>query len=85
MTLVVRKEFDGVKRYVHLSTGNYNSTTAKLYTDIGFFTADENICSDVADIFNFLTGYSKQKNYKKLFVSPINMREKFLELIDTRN
>lgn len=81
MTLVVRKEFDGVKRYVHLSTGNYNATTAKLYTDIGLFTSDEAICSDVSDIFNFLTGYSKQKEYRKLFVSPINMREKFLELI----
>jgi polyphosphate kinase len=81
MTLVVRKEFDGVKRYVHLSTGNYNATTAKLYTDLGFFTADEDICSDVSDIFNYLTGYSKQKEYRKLFVSPISMREKFLELI----
>jgi polyphosphate kinase len=81
MTLVVRKEYDGVKRYVHLATGNYNATTAKLYTDLGLFTSDEDICSDVSDIFNFLTGYSKQKEYKKLFVSPINMREKFLELI----
>lgn len=81
MTLVVRKEFDGVKRYVHLATGNYNATTAKLYTDLGFFTTDEDICSDVADIFNYLTGYSKQKEYKKLFVSPVNMRENFLELI----
>ncbi|HEX7358091.1 MAG TPA: polyphosphate kinase 1, partial [Ignavibacteriaceae bacterium] len=81
MTLVVRKEYDGVKRYVHLATGNYNATTAKLYTDLGFFTSDEDICSDVSDIFNFLTGYSKQKEYKKLFVSPVNMREKFLELI----
>lgn len=81
MTLVVRREFDGVKRYVHLSTGNYNATTAKLYTDLGFFTADPDICSDVSDIFNYLTGYSKQKEYKKLFVSPINMREKFIELI----
>lgn len=82
MTLVVRKEYDGVKRYVHLATGNYNATTAKLYTDLGFFTCDPNICSDVADIFNFLTGYSKQKEYKKLFVSPVNMREKFIELIN---
>ncbi len=54
MTLVVRKEFDGVKRYVHLATGNYNATTAKLYTDLGFFTSDEDICSDVSAIFNFL-------------------------------
>ncbi len=82
MTLVVRKEFDGVKRYVHLSTGNYNATTAKLYTDLGLFTSDPDICSDVSDIFNYLTGYSKQKEYKKLFVSPINMREKFVELIN---
>lgn len=83
MTLVVRREFDGVKRYVHLATGNYNATTAKLYTDFGFFTSDEDICSDVSDIFNFLTGYSKQKEYKKLFVSPVNMRENFLTLIKT--
>lgn len=83
MTLVVRREFDGVKRYVHLATGNYNATTAKLYTDFGFFTSDEDICSDVSDIFNFLTGYSKQKEYKKLFVSPVNMRENFLDLIKT--
>jgi polyphosphate kinase len=82
MTLVVRKEYDGVKRYVHLATGNYNATTAKLYTDIGFFTSDDDICSDVSDIFNFLTGYSKQKDYKKLFVSPVNMREKIIELIN---
>lgn len=82
MTLVVRKEFDGVKRYVHLSTGNYNATTAKLYTDLGFFTCDEDICSDVTDVFNYLTGYSKQKEFKKLFVSPISMREKFLSLIE---
>lgn len=82
MTLVVRKEFDGVHRYVHLSTGNYNATTAKLYTDLGFFTSDEDICSDVTDVFNYLTGYSKQKEFRKLFVSPINMREKFLSLIE---
>ncbi len=82
MTLVVRKEFEGVKRYVHLSTGNYNATTAKLYTDLGFFTCDEDICSDVNDVFNYLTGYSKQKEFRKLFVSPINMRGKYLALIE---
>ena len=81
MTLVVRKEFEGVKRYVHLSTGNYNAITAKLYTDLGFFTCNEDICSDVADVFNYLTGYSKQKEFRKLFVSPISMREKYLYLI----
>ncbi|MDR3627940.1 MAG: polyphosphate kinase 1, partial [Ignavibacteriaceae bacterium] len=81
MTLVVRRESDGVKKYVHLSTGNYNASTAKLYTDLGLFTCDEDICSDVSDIFNYLTGYSKQVEFKKLFVAPINMREKMLSLI----
>lgn len=82
MTLVVRKETDGVKRYVHLSTGNYNTTTAKIYTDVGFFTCDQNICSDISEIFNYLTGYSEQKTYRKISVAPINKREKFLELIE---
>jgi len=82
MTMVVRKESEGVQRYVHLSTGNYNSSTAKLYTDLGFFTADKEVAKDVADIFNLLTGYSNQKEFSKLFVSPINTRDKFLELIE---
>jgi polyphosphate kinase len=81
MTLVVRKEPDGVKRYVHLSTGNYNTITTKIYTDLGLFTDDADICSDVSEIFNYLTGYSGQKDFKKLFVAPINMKEKFLNLI----
>lgn len=81
MTLVVRKEFDGVKRYVHLATGNYNAITAKIYTDLGLFTCDEDICSDVSDVFNYLTGYSKQKEYRKLFISPVNMRDKMLEKV----
>jgi polyphosphate kinase len=82
MTLVVRKESDGLKRYVHLSTGNYNVATAKLYTDIGMFTDDEDICADVSDIFNYLTGYSKQTEFRKLIVAPISMREKILALIN---
>jgi len=82
MTLVVRKESDGLKRYVHLSTGNYNVATAKLYTDIGMFTDDEDICADVSDIFNYLTGYSKQTEFRKLIVAPISMREKILILIN---
>jgi len=82
MTLVVRKEIDGVKRYVHLSTGNYNITTAKIYTDIGLFTADEEICADVSEIFNYLTGYSEKKSYRKLWVAPINKRQCFMELIE---
>jgi polyphosphate kinase len=82
MTLVVRREFDGVKRYVHLSTGNYNPVTAKVYTDFGLFTSDEDICSDITEVFNYLTGYSSQKEFRKLFVAPINLHEKFLKLIN---
>lgn len=82
MTLVVRREFDGLNRYVHLSTGNYNATTAKLYTDLGIFTCDPEICTDVSDIFNYLTGYSKQTDFRKLIVSPINLREKIFEKIE---
>ncbi len=82
MTLVVRKEPEGVKRYVHLSTGNYNATTAKIYTDISYFTDDNAICSDVSEIFNFLTGYSEQRTFRTLAVAPINMRDTFLNLIN---
>ncbi|HRI46929.1 MAG TPA: polyphosphate kinase 1 [Ignavibacteriaceae bacterium] len=78
MTLVVRREYDGVKRYVHLATGNYNATSAKLYTDLGYFTTNEDICSDVSDVFNFLTGYSKQTEFKKLWVAPITLRNKLM-------
>ncbi len=81
MTLVVRKELDGVKRYVHLGTGNYNAATAKLYTDLGMFSANEDLCSDVSEIFNSLTGYSEQTKYRELFVAPINKRDRFLKLI----
>ncbi len=81
VTLVVRKEFDGVKRYVHMATGNYNATTVKLYTDLGLFTCDEEICADASDIFNYLTGYSKQTDFKKIIAAPINMREKIVDKI----
>jgi polyphosphate kinase len=81
MTLVVRRESDGVNRYIHMSTGNYNASTSKLYTDIGYFTNNQEICSDVTDVFNYLTGYSKQSDFRKLIVAPISMREKFLEMI----
>ena len=81
MSLVVRREAEGVKRYVHLSTGNYNEMTAKMYTDLGLFTCDNDICTDVSNIFNYLTGYSKQTDYKKLIVSPINMRNTVVSLI----
>ena len=82
MSLVVRKEALGLKRYVHLGTGNYNATTAKLYTDLGLFTANEDICADVSDVFNSLTGYSKQEEFNHLIVAPINMRNKIFSLIN---
>lgn len=81
MTLVVRKEIDSLKRYVHLATGNYNAGTAKIYTDFGFFTTNEEICSDVSDVFNYLTGYSKQNEFNKLLVAPINLRSSIFKYI----
>lgn len=81
ITLVVRQEGDTIRRYVHLGTGNYNPVTAHTYTDLGLFTADEDIGADVTDLFNYLTGYSSKKNYRKLLVAPINLRERLQELI----
>ncbi|MBI2418139.1 MAG: polyphosphate kinase 1 [Ignavibacteriales bacterium] len=81
MTLVVRRELDGLRRYVHVATGNYNAATAKIYTDMGLFTTNPEICDDVTNIFNYLTGYSKQSEFNKLFVAPINLRESVSELI----
>jgi len=82
IALVVRKEGDEIRRYVHLGTGNYNSVTAHLYTDIGLFTTDEEIGADATDLFNFLTGYSAKNDFRKLLVAPINLRQRFLELIE---
>lgn len=82
MALVVRKEQDGLRRYVHLSTGNYNAVTAKIYTDLSYFTCREEIADDVTQVFNFLTGYSKRETYRKLAVAPVTLREKLNELID---
>jgi len=79
--LIVRKSGDSIKRYIHLSTGNYNSVTAHAYTDLGLLTTDENIGSDVSDLFNFLTGYSAKTDYRKLLVAPINLRERLEGLI----
>jgi polyphosphate kinase len=79
--LVVRREADGIRRYVHVGTGNYNSKTARLYTDLGLFTCSASIGADVSDLFNALTGFSRQRWYRKLLVAPANMRQRFLELI----
>ncbi len=81
IALVIRKEGGHIRRYVHLSTGNYNSVTAHIYEDLGFFTSDPQIGADVSDLFNFLTGYSEKRDYQKLLVAPINMRKRFSELI----
>jgi polyphosphate kinase len=79
--MVVRREPDGIRRYVHVGSGNYNSRTARLYTDVGLFTCSPSIGADVSDLFNSLTGISRQRLYRKLLVAPANMRERFLELI----
>ena len=81
IALVIRKEGGHIRRYVHLSTGNYNSITAHIYEDIGFLTVDPQIGSDASDLFNFLTGYSEKRDYQKLLVAPINLRKRFTELI----
>lgn len=81
VALVVRREGDSIRRYVHMGTGNYNAVTAHFYTDLGLLTCNEEIGSDVTDLFNYLTGYSAKKDYKKLLVAPINLREKIEALI----
>ena len=79
--LVVRREGEAIRRYCHLATGNYNPGTAKLYTDLGLFTCDEQIGAAATDLFNYLTGYSGKKQLSKLLVAPLNLRERFEELI----
>lgn len=79
--LVVRRDPDGIRRYVHIGTGNYNSKTARLYTDVGLFTCDPQIGADLTDLFNSLTGVSRQKFYRRLAVAPVSLRSRLLELI----
>jgi polyphosphate kinase len=80
--LVVRRESDGLRRYVHIGTGNYNSKTARLYADIGLFSCNPALGSDLTELFNALTGYGRQVRYRKLLVAPWRMRERILELIE---
>jgi polyphosphate kinase len=75
LCLVVRRERDGIRRYVHIATGNYNPITARIYTDLGYFTCDPDIADDASHLFNALTGLSRKKDYKKLLVAPMAMRE----------
>ncbi len=81
VAMVVRREGDTIRRYIHMATGNYNAVTAHLYTDIGMLTCNEELGHDATDLFNYLTGYSAKKDYRKLLVSPVNMRERFEAMI----
>jgi polyphosphate kinase len=80
--LVVRREGDGVRNYVHIGTGNYHSATARLYTDFGLFTTDEQIGADVADMFNYLTGFGRPLHYRKVLMAPEHLREGIIEQIE---
>jgi polyphosphate kinase len=80
--LVVRRESDGIRRYVHLSTGNYNPTTARVYTDLGLFTADPDLGEDTSALFNLLTGYAEGYEWKRLLVAPLGLREQIIALIE---
>ncbi len=82
LALVVRRESGALRRYIHIGTGNYNPTTARIYTDLGLFTANDAIGADATDLFNYLTGFSRQTQYRKLLVAPVNLREKMTELIE---
>jgi polyphosphate kinase len=81
MTLIVRREQNGLRRYAHIGTGNYHSTTARLYEDVGVFTADDEIAADVADLFNFITGFGRPQRFRKLLVAPFTLRSGLVEEI----
>jgi polyphosphate kinase len=82
LCLVVRQEADGIRRYAHIATGNYNRTTSQVYTDFGLFTADENLLDDVSEVFNSLTGYSNKRSYNALLVAPVGLRQGFRALVE---
>lgn len=82
LLLVVRREDNGLRRYLHLSTGNYNAITARVYSDLDFLTADEDLGADATELFNVLTGYSKQREYRKFLVAPVNFRQQISRLIE---
>ncbi len=82
MALIVRREDGRMRRYVHLSTGNYNEKTARAYTDVGYFTANDDVAKDISDMFNVITGYSLPARWKRIVASPNDMRQYFFEMID---
>jgi polyphosphate kinase len=79
---VVRQDPDGIRCSAHIGTGNYNTQTARLYTDLGILTADPDLTHDLVELFHYLTGRSLKRDYRKLLISPVNMRSRFLEMID---
>ncbi len=81
MTLIVRREGDALRRYAHIGTGNYHAATARLYEDVGIFTADEEITADVADLFNYITGFGRPQKFRKLLVAPFTLRSGLVEEI----
>jgi polyphosphate kinase len=81
IVLVVRRETQQIRRYVHIGTGNYNPKTARLYTDMGLLSCREDLGADLTDLFNYLTGYSRQQQYRKLLVAPVNLRDRMMKLI----
>jgi len=82
LCMVVRREKDGIRRYMHLGTGNYNATTSRIYTDFGMFSCDREIGDDVANLFNFLTGYARFDQYQKLAVAPVTLRSTIISYIE---
>ena len=82
LCLVVRQEADGIRRYAHIATGNYNRVTSQVYTDFGLFTADEGLLDDVSEVFNSLTGYSNKRSYNALLVAPVGLRQGFRALVE---
>lgn len=81
IVMVVRREADRIRRYVHIGTGNYNPKTARIYTDLGLFSCREDLGADLTDLFNYLTGYSRQQSYRKVLVAPVNLRDRTIALI----
>ncbi|MEO0647765.1 MAG: polyphosphate kinase 1, partial [Cyanobacteria bacterium J06650_10] len=81
VALVVRRESNTIRRYVHIGTGNYNPKTAKLYTDLGLLSCREDLGTDLTDLFNYLTGYSRQQSYKKLLIAPVSLRKQMTKFI----
>lgn len=81
LCLVVRREESGLRRYAHIGTGNYNASSAKIYTDLGLFTSNGEICNDVQDLFNVMTGFGVMEDYRKIFVSPVHLRKNVTRLI----